>query len=127
MNNIKDEGKELDLVNEPFVRKLIKNSFFTRNQIITLLDYIYKKRSGLKIKSESNKVNIRNKEVSRITYYKIIRYTKEKIAKTIISLLLLISLNIISQDQLYDLLEITSQTFDEDVIDRIIKKIKLGL
>ena len=122
MNN----EKSYKILEQPILRKLIKNSFFTKNQLVILLDYIYKKRGNIRIKRENNKIQIDDKSITRETYYKIVRTAKKKIAQTIITLMLLTSLNILSQEQIVELLDITSQSLDEDLVERLIERIKFG-
>ncbi len=117
----------LDIINEPSIRKLLKESYFTENQMIILLDYLYKKRHKIKIKSNGDTVKIDGKELRRETYYKILKTARSKVAKTIISLVLLSSLNIISQEQVMQLIDITSQSLDYDLLDSIMKHVKFTL
>jgi len=121
-----DDEKSYKILEEPILRKLIKNSFFTKNQLVILLDYIHKKRENIQIKTENNKIQIEDRTITRETYYKIVRSAKKKIAQTIVTLMLLTSLNILSQEQIVELLDITSQSLDEDLIERLIDKIKFG-
>lgn len=115
---------KMELLNDPTIRKLIKNSFFTRNQIEILVDYIIRKRKGVMIKTCENKITVGKKLISRETYYKIVRRAREKIAKTVITLMLLSILNIISQEQMMELLDVTSQNLNHNIINHVTDKIR---
>lgn len=124
MKNKDLPNTKIDVLNDPIIRKLIKNSFFTKNQIEILTDYIIRKRSGSPIKVGRNKILVGGRYIARETYYKIVRRAREKIVKTVITLMLLSTLNILSQEQVMELIDITSQSLNHNIVNHIVDRIK---
>jgi hypothetical protein len=101
-----DEGYEYiyDL-NNPIIKKLLKNSYLTHIQLEILLDFIFKKQHRMPIKTSNDMVRLSNRTVKRGTYYRILRQARDKLSKSIITLLLATKLDIISHQDVTNILE----------------------
>lgn len=113
-------------LDDPFIRILLKESIFTKNQIYTLLDYQWKKARRIKIKTENDKVTIGERKIRRETYYNILKSCRIKIKKLLASIILLIYLNVISYDHIttiINLLKDLQERRDITILDTILDEL----
>ena len=128
MKNNDYEKKVIYILNNPIVKKLVKESYFTHTQLQILLDYIYRKEKKIPITSQKKEVVLHNKKIKRGTYYKTLDKSKNKIYKSIITIILITSLGIISHDDITSLLNKTTfldiDIENLEVYEKLIEKLK---
>lgn len=128
MKDNNDKENITYILNNPIVKKLIKESYFTHTQLQILLDYIHRKEEKIPITSQRGEVVLYNKRIKRGTYYKILDKSKNKIYKSIVTMILVTSLGIISHYDVTSLLnKTTSLDIDIDnleVYENLIKRLK---
>lgn len=123
-----DKEHNIYKLNNPIVKKLIKESYFTHNQLLILLDYLHKKEMKRQISENKDKVKIGNKIIKRGVYYRVLRRSKNKLYKSLITIILITSLGIISH---YDVTSLLNKTLtldleigNLDVYEKLIKELK---
>ncbi|GEM_PF-6427616 len=108
MKEDRDYNSDIYDLNNPIIKKLIKNSYLTHTQLEILLDYIARKQRGVQIKNIDNTITIGKKKIKRGSYYRILKAARNKIAKVILTMILITSLDIISHHDIINILEKTS-------------------
>ena len=128
MKKVGDDNSDIYELNNPIIKKLIKNSYLTHTQLEILLDYITRKQKGIRIKNLDDTTIVRGRKIKRGTYYRILKTARNKIAKTILTMILITSLDIISHHDIINILEKTSSldiTIENiEIYDRLIDMIK---
>lgn len=128
MNDIGKDKEVIYILNNPIIKKLIKESYFTHTQLQILLDYIYRKERKIPISTKKDEVILYNKKIKRGAYYRTLNKSKNKIYKSIITMILITSLGVISHHDITSLLNKTS-SLDIDIenleiYENLIKKLK---
>ncbi len=128
MKEDNDTDYDLYKLNNPIIKKLIKHSYLTHTQLEILVDYISKKQKGKRIKNNNDTIILEQKIIKRGTYYRILKTARSKIAKTILTLILITSLDIISHHDIINILEKTSSldiTLENiEIYDQLIEMIE---
>lgn len=118
MKEDKVEGTNIYVLDNPILKKLIKESYFTPTQLTILLDYLYRKEYKLPITTKDKKVIINRKIIKRGSYYRILDQAKNKIYKTLITIILITSLGIIPHHDITSLLnKISTINLDVENLD----------
>ena len=128
MNKVNGYNSDIYDLNNPIIKKLIKNSYLTHTQLEILLDYITRKQRGVRIKNVDDSITVGKKKIKRGTYYRILKSARNKIAKAILTMILITSLDIISHHDIISILERTSSldiTIENiEIYDHLIDMIK---
>jgi len=118
-----------DIMSVPGVKILIKNSGLTYKQLKILLIWIKMKEYDIK-KGYKIYVN-KNKSISQGTFYRILSQARKNIKKAIVTLILLLSIDLININDLQKLFELINRMkvddviYDEAAITQLISSLKI--
>ncbi len=118
------------MLEKPYFKKLLENSYLTKNQLIMLSIWKNKKNLGEKIADEKSRVKTPTKTISKGSFYRSLSQARGNVRKSIVTLLVATMLQLIDVDDVSILMNITNIISEDKIelnralINKIIENIK---